>query len=122
MRRWVVLAVDHNPRNQQLLQQLLGREGYEVRGATSLEQFAQALAGAEEVNLALVDISGFDRRIWDYCERLRDRAIPFLVLSPRHAAALEQESVTHGARGVLVKPLAVKEVLGLVKTLLEEEG
>jgi DNA-binding response OmpR family regulator len=123
----MILAVDRNRRNLELLDQFLGREGYQVRAAVNLEEFDQALAGANDLGLALVDIAGFDRGIWERCEGLRHHKIPFLVLSPRQSAAIHQASVTHGASGVLVKPLMVKELLGLIRSLLEgdtgeEEG
>lgn len=120
-RRPVILAVDRNKRNLELLGKVLGEHGYATRGANDLQEFARALAD-DHIELALVDIAGFDRRIWEFCERLRDRGTPFLVLSPRQAAALEQESVTHGARGMLVKPLTVQQLLRLIERLLEDEG
>jgi DNA-binding response OmpR family regulator len=123
----VILAVDHNPRNLELLSQFLGREGYQTRTAAGLQEFDQALAKPDEIALALVDIAGFERSIWERCEALRHHKIPFLVLSPRHSAAIQQAGLTHGAHGVLVKPLTVKDLLGLICGLLkdandEEEG
>lgn len=118
----VILAVDHNRRNLELLGQFLGKEGYQTRPVSSLEEIDQLLDRTEDIRLALVDIGGFDRRIWERCQRLREQRIPFLVLSPRQSAALQQASVSAGARGVLVKPLVVKELLGLIRSLVEEEG
>jgi len=100
----MILAVDRNHRNLELLSQFLGREGYQTRPAATL-----------------VDIAGFDRAIWERCEGLRHHKIPFLVLSPRQSAAVQQASLTHGARGVLIKPLVVRELLGLIHSLLEED-
>ena len=117
----IILAVDHNQRNLELLSQFLGREGHQTRTAASLEEFDQALSGADAIALALVDITGFDRGIWERCEGLRHHKIPFLVLSPRQSAAIQQESLSHGARGVLIKPLVVKELLGIIRSLLEED-
>jgi DNA-binding response OmpR family regulator len=116
-----ILAVDRNHRNLELLSQFLGREGYQTRPAATLEEFDQALAEANSIGLALVDIAGFDRTIWERCEGLRHHKIPFLVLSPRQSAAIQQASLTHGARGVLIKPLVVRELLGLIRSLLEED-
>jgi DNA-binding response OmpR family regulator len=117
----VILAVDRNHRNLELLSQFLGREGYGMRTAATLEEFDRVLAEADGIGLALVDIAGFDRTIWERCERLRHHKIPFLVLSPRQSAAIQQVSITHGARGVLIKPLIVKDLLGLIHSLLEED-
>jgi DNA-binding response OmpR family regulator len=116
----VVLAVDHNRRNLELLDQFLGREGYQTRMVTGLEEFDRALVEPGEIALALVDIAGFDRRIWERCEALRHHKIPFVVLSPRQSAAIQQASLTHGAHGVLVKPLTVKDLLSLICGLLQE--
>ena len=118
----VILAVDRNHRNLELLSQFLGREGYQTRTAATLEEFDQVLAEADGIGLALVDISGFDRSIWERCEGLRHHKIPFLVLSPKHSVTLQQVSLTHGAHGVLIKPLIVKELLALISSLLEEDS
>jgi DNA-binding response OmpR family regulator len=117
----LILAVDRNRRNLDLLGQFLGKEGYQLRTAATPDEFDLALAGSDEIGLALVDIAGFDRSIWERCEVLRARKIPFLVLSPKQSLALQQASLTHGARGVLIKPLVVKELLGIIRSLLEEE-
>jgi DNA-binding response OmpR family regulator len=116
----VILAVDHNRRNLELLSQFLGREGYQTRSVTGIEEFDQALTEADDIDLALVDIAGFERSIWERCEALRHHKIPFLVLSPRQSAAIQQAGLTHGAHGVLVKPLTVKDLLGLICSLLKE--
>jgi DNA-binding response OmpR family regulator len=118
----VLLAVDRNHRNLELLSQYLGREGYRMRTAATIEEFDQILGGDDNIGLALVDIAGFDRNIWERCEGLRHHRIPFLVISPKQSAAIQQASLTHGARGVLIKPLVVKELLGLIRSLLEEEA
>ena len=115
-----VLAVDHNRRNLELLTQFLAKESYRTIAAKSLEELDQVLNEPNEVGLALVDISGFDRSVWERCERLRDMGIPFLLISSRQSTALQQTSLAHGARGVMVKPLAVKELLALIRSLIEE--
>jgi DNA-binding response OmpR family regulator len=116
----IILAVDHNPRNLELLSQFLGQSGYQILTAASLEEFDAALAKVEEIGLALVDIAGFDIRIWERCEQLRDRDTPLLVISGRQSAAIQEASLAHGAQGVLIKPLMVKELLGIIRGLLEE--
>ena len=44
------------------------------------------------------------------------------MISPKQSAAIQQASLTHGARGVLIKPLVVRELLGLIRSLLEEDA
>jgi DNA-binding response OmpR family regulator len=120
--RPVILAVDRNRRNLELLSQFLEKEGYQTRAVVSPEEFDQALAESPDINIALVDVSGFDRSIWERCEGLRHGRIPFVVLSPKHSAAIQQASLTSGARGVLVKPLVARELLGIIRNLLEADG
>jgi len=115
-----ILLVNRNQRNLELLAEYLEKEGYAISTASSLEEFDQILAGENDVAMALVDLTGFDQGIWERCEKLRSGKKPFLVVSPKMSAAIQQASLAHGARGVMVKPLVVKELLGLIKGMLEE--
>lgn len=117
--RPTILAVDRNRRNLELLSDVLDRHGYETVSASSIEEMEEVLDGAEPVGLVLFDLSGFDRRIWACCERLRGADVPFLVISPRQSAGIRQESLSHGAKGVLVKPLVAAELIGLIGNLLD---
>jgi DNA-binding response OmpR family regulator len=112
-----ILIIASNSRNLELLTQFLGKEGYETHPATTLEQFADILNSGEQIGLALVDITGFDRNIWQYCERCSELGIPLFVISPPPSPRAQHESLEHGARGVLYKPLVVKELIHLVKTM-----
>jgi DNA-binding response OmpR family regulator len=114
----LILAVDRNERNLELLAQFLGKEGYQIFKASSLEALEQALTNSKEIDLALVDIAGFDRSIWECCDCLRAQNIPFLVLSPKQNVAIQQQSFAHGASGMLIKPLVIKELLLLIRSLL----
>jgi DNA-binding response OmpR family regulator len=116
-----ILLVNRNQRNLELLAEFLGKGGYALSTASSLEEFDQALAEENAVGVALVDITGFDQSIWQRCEQLRSRKKPFLVVSPRQSAAIQQASLSHGAKGVMIKPLAVQELMGLIKSMLEEQ-
>ena len=113
----LILAVDRNHKNLELLTQFLGKEGYQVLAVSSMEEFEQALMRSKEINLALVDIAGFDRQIWEKCDRLRTENIPFFVLSHKQNVAIQQQSLTHGARSMLVKPLVIK-LLGIIRSEL----
>jgi DNA-binding response OmpR family regulator len=73
----------------------------------------------EKVDLVLIDISVFNQNIWKYCEDLRILDIPFLVLSPQQHRVIEEQGMKQGAERVLVKPLVIKELLLLVKSLVE---
>jgi DNA-binding response OmpR family regulator len=114
----VILALDRNPRNLELLAGVLARAGYDALTAGSLEEIDQILTGAEQVALALLDVAGFDRDIWERCACLRQKRVPFLVLSQRPSVRLEEESRDRGARGVLIKPLAIQHLLTVVRDLV----
>jgi DNA-binding response OmpR family regulator len=118
----LILTVDHNRRNLELLSQFLEREGYQTRAAATLQDFDGALTEIDDIALALVDIAGFDHTIWERCEGLRQHKKPFLVLSPRHSAAIQQASLSHGAHSLLIKPLTVKDLLGLIGSLLDDDA
>lgn len=118
-KRPTVLGIDKNPNNVVLLTRYLEDEGYDVVGANNYEELDKALDDKADYDLALVDITGFDQTIWERCRQLRDRGIPFFLISPRQSLALEQEGIVRGARGVLVKPLIVREMLALVRAMVE---
>jgi DNA-binding response OmpR family regulator len=114
----MILLVNHNERNLELLSDLLAKRGYATAPASSLEAFDTLLAGPDEVAMALVDIAGFDQTIWERCEQLRRHKIPFLVISPRESMAIQQASLTHGAKGFMVKPLVIQELLGIIESMV----
>ncbi len=116
----LILAVDHNRQNLELLAQFLKQAGYRTLGVSSLAALDRVLAEDLDIGLALVDLSGFDSSIWERCQQLSDRDIPLLVIAPRETAAVRQESFSHGARTVLAKPLAAKELIGIIRRLVEE--
>lgn len=113
-----ILSVNKNQSNLKLLAQLLGENGFQSLNVSSLEDFDQAVAGAKKIALALVDITDFDRSIWERCELLRTQSIPLIVVSPKQSASIRQESLAHGADSLLVKPLITRELLGLIRHLL----
>jgi len=115
-------VVNRLPRNLQLLTEFLGQEGYTTLGAASYEELDTVLSQTEQTHIdgALVDIAGYDSGIWTRCEQLRAAKIPFLVVSPQLSAAIQQAGLAHGARSVMVKPLVVKELIGVIKSILTE--
>lgn len=117
---YTILLVNHLPRNLQLLAEYLGSEGYTTVCAGTYEELDQVLSQQTPIQGALVDIAGYDARIWTRCEQLRAAKIPFLVVSPQQSAAIQQAGLAHGARSVMVKPLVVKELIAVIKSILAE--
>ena len=114
-----VLAVDTNHRNLELLTQQLENAGYETRGVGSLEELDQEIGAGSRIGLALIDLSGFDERIWERCERLRHADVPFVVLTARRSPTIQREGIRHGASTIAVKPLRVPDLLEFIRTLVE---
>ncbi|GER90258.1 hypothetical protein KDW_44200 [Dictyobacter vulcani] len=114
-----LLIVNRLPRNLQLLAEFLAKEGYATLTASNYEEFDQALKQPQKISGSLIDIAGFDSAIWTRCEHLRAVKIPFLIFSPNQSAAVQQASLSHGAKGVMFKPLVVKELIGVVQSILE---
>ncbi len=115
-----LLLVSCLPRNLQLLAEFLGKEGYATLTATSYEAFDRVLAQPQALAGSLIDIAGFDAAIWSRCEHLRAARIPFLIFLPKQSEAIQQASLAHGAKGVMVKPLVVKELMGIIRSILGE--
>lgn len=116
-----ILIVAYNQRNLMLLAQLLGTSGYQVLQASRREGFEEILSNMPNFQFALIDISGFDPRIWDGCKQLQSHRIPFVVISHHSSAVIEQQSLVSGARSVLIKPLGMENLLGLIDSMLAEQ-
>lgn len=115
-----ILIVGSNLKNLDLLAQFLSKEGYQSIAVSKLEMLAELLNTDQRFGLAMVDIAGFDKHIWEYCEQCADREIPLLIISPQKVLGIQQESLSHGAQGVLFKPLVIKEMLGVINALFVE--
>jgi DNA-binding response OmpR family regulator len=114
----VLLVLSFNWRNLELLTQVLTQADYQVIATSNYQELDRALSSSTTVSLGLIDLSGCDRRIWDYCEQLREQNIPFLTFTPQYSRAVEQSSLAHGASSILVKPLVIKNLLSLINSLV----
>lgn len=117
-RRGSILALDKNSSNLELIRKFLGREGYRVIGVSSIEKFKEKILNEPAIKLAVIDVSGFDRRVWNCCEKLKMLDIPFLVISPKQSAMIKQQGINYGAEEIMVKPLSVKYFLSTISYLV----
>ena len=120
MNKTTILIVDSERTNLKILSQQLMKEGYRTLNAASLEELDQAIQERTEIVLSLIDLSGFDQHIWERCEELRKARIPFIIISPQRSPTIQRDSMKHGASGLLVKPLGIKELMEYIHTLLGE--
>jgi len=116
----VILTIDSNRANLELLSQQLSKEGYEAVSAASLEELDSSLQDKKDISLALIDLSGFDQRIWERCGELQKAKTPFIIISPQRSPTIQRDSMKHGASGLLVKPVGIKELMEYIHTLLGE--
>ncbi|MFC1924018.1 PleD family two-component system response regulator [Chloroflexota bacterium] len=119
-KRPIILVLDSNRANLELVSQQLVKEGYETVGAASLEELDNSIQEKKNIDLALIDLLGFDQHIWERCEALREAKIPFIVISPQRSPIIQRDSMKHGASGLLIKPIGIKELMEYVHTSLGE--
>ncbi|UFS71390.1 response regulator [Geomonas sp. RF6] len=118
--RGAVLIVGSNRRNQDILFNFITSLGYAVSRADSLEDLDAALTTGCQSGFALVDITGFDRAIWERCTRLNADDIPLLVISPRQSSEVTKLGIAHGAQSVLAKPLVMRELADTIRGFMKE--
>lgn len=99
--------------NRKVISACIEEEGYACQSVLNDEQMEQALLTADN-KLALVDASGFGPGVWRLCERLHERKIPFIVLSPREALVSSSRAAAYGAVSVIQKPVAKHALLQLL--------
>ena len=113
----VILVANSNQADLGLLSQQLVKEGYDTLNAASLEELDEIIQKSKNIALGLIDLSGFDERIWERGDTLRKAKIPYIVISPQRSPLVQRESMKHGVGCLLVKPLSIKELLEHIYTL-----
>lgn len=118
-----VLVVDDDPLIRWSLEQALSSEGYDV---TALDSAEKALAEVEssDVDLAIVDVvlPGMDGL--ELIGRMRSvcPGIKTIVMTGERSREIEARALEHGAVAYVEKPFSVRELIGLVKTVLRSSG
>jgi CheY-like chemotaxis protein len=113
----VIIVANSNQADLGLLSQQLEKEGYDTLDAASLEEMDERIRMGKKIDLVLIDLSGFDQRIWERCDTLRRAKIPYIIISQQRSPLIQRESIKHGASCLLVKPFGVKELLEYIYTL-----
>jgi DNA-binding response OmpR family regulator len=114
-----ILCVDDDGDTRDLMNALLGLEGYEVVGAQSVsEGLSLALVGG--FDLILLDWVFKDGTGIELCMKIRnnDAATPILFHSGMALSADIDNAMRAGAQGFLVKPVDFDELLQNVSTLI----
>lgn len=113
-----ILILSRIERNLELMTNFLSKQGFTSVSALSYDDLDKILA-QNDFDIALLDIAGFDSKIWSYCERINQTKKPFFIISPIKNPKIDHESLKKGARGVIVKPLVMKELIELIKAMVK---
>lgn len=113
----VIVVANSNQSDLGQLSQQLVKEGYDTLNAASLEELDEIIKNSKNIALGLIDLTGFDERIWDRCDKLHKAKIPYIVISQQRSPLIQRESLKHSAGCLLVKPFSTKELLEYIYTL-----
>ena len=113
-----VLVAAAGKRNLELLQRFLGQEGFETVPAGSLANIRLVLDQTPSIDIAVFDVSGFSSEVWAFCDKLRERIVPFVVISAARSAGVESRAARTGARVVMTKPLVVRNLIQVLHAML----
>ena len=107
----VILIVNANRSELETIVKELEQEGYVTIGASNLEEMDSAIGAQKNIKLALLDLTGFDKSVHEPCDQLHEARIPFIAIAPQRSPSIQRDSMKHGANGLLIKPLATKELI-----------
>lgn len=116
--RATILLVSKNNHNLKLLSQVLEKENYNTTEVSGLQELSGQIETDEDYDAGLIDLSGFNKKIWQECEKLRHKNIPFLIISANKSKRFKETSFKYGAQNVLTKPLVIKELLGIIANII----
>jgi cyclic di-GMP phosphodiesterase len=117
-----VLVVDDNPDTAILMQELLGRRGYEVITAANAEQ-AEVAIQQRTPDLILSDVVMPGKSGYELCRELKDnpatRLIPFVLITGLSDREDRVHGIEAGADDFLNKPIFAEELFARVKSLIK---
>jgi DNA-binding response OmpR family regulator len=115
------MIVDDNPANLRLLEDMLTREGHEVR-SFPLGRLALSAAAKDPPDLILLDVNMPEMDGYEVCQRLKSSAelsaVPTIFLSALSAPQDRLKAFESGAVDYISKPFQFEEVHARVQTHL----
>jgi DNA-binding response OmpR family regulator len=117
-----VLVVDDDPDIRMLLEELLGRAGYDVDGVedgrTALRRLFEAPPALVILDVSMPQLDGYQT-----LERIRDLSdVPVLMLTARSQELERVRGLTGGADDYVSKPFGRQELLARIQALLRRSG
>lgn len=118
-----ILIVEDDPQVRQVLERVLGLEGYETTSVTDGGKALDILA-AKPFDTVVMDVMMPFVDGLTACRELRHRGdrTPLLMLTARHEVGDRVAGLDAGADDYLVKPFAVDELLARVRALLRRHA
>jgi two-component system, OmpR family, response regulator len=117
-----ILVVDDDERIRRLLTRYLGREGYLVREAGSVEEMRQCLAEALP-SLLILDLMLPDGNGLTLAREIRARSdVPIIMLTGKSDTVDKVVGLEIGADDYVTKPFDQRELLARVRTVLRRAG
>jgi DNA-binding response OmpR family regulator len=114
-----VLIVDDNEEILELLEDILGSEGYDVSTAQSSEQALELLKSGTKPNLILLDIMMPGMSGYELCSQIRrEWELPILFLSAKGKAVDKVVGFEIGADDYITKPFDTEELLARIRAHL----
>lgn len=117
-----IMIVDDNPANLKLLEQMLSREGHEVRSFPR-GRLALAAAAKNPPDLILLDINMPEMSGYEVCERLKSdpelSPVPVIFLSALNEIPDKIRAFRAGGVDYIAKPFQFDEVRARVETHLQ---
>lgn len=113
-----ILFVSAAEGNVSLLTEFLNDQGYQAIPATSLAALDAALE-THDLDLVLIDADGFPPAVWERCEQLQLKSVPFLVIS-QHGDAASDKGREQKAAHVFEKPVGQSALVQTITQLLDD--
>jgi two-component system, sensor histidine kinase and response regulator len=117
-----IMVVDDQPANLKLMEEILRQEGYNVRSFPR-GRLALAVAGEDQPDLILLDITMPEMNGFEVCEHLKSdpklAPIPVIFLSALSDTNDKVKAFRCGGVDYITKPIQVEELQARVKTHLD---
>lgn len=115
----MILIVEAESKNRELLQKALEQTGRAVMAVANEDEAHGVNPEKAGIRVAVIDLAGLSPKVWNLCRSLKAQSIACLVIMPRENREARTTAMASGAHAVLVKPLAMREFLGIVGSLAD---
>ena len=112
------LVLETDEGNFQVLAKFLQKLDLGAIRIQNLNDFDAAMDARGPISIAIIDMLGFDDRIWDICKEIKKREIPMLMISSNHSSEIIRACYAVGAKGIFKKPVLMRELADSIHSLI----